>query len=175
MSQIRPLAICIFRDGDRILVGEGYDPVKRETFYRPLGGGIEFGERAGQTIQREVREEIGAEVVSLQYLFTLENIFMFNGETGHEIVMVYDGQLVDEALYAQEMIEGREFDGFRQAPLKAVWKRIEEFGPLSPLYPRWFAGTPEMKLPAKWREVFGLEARETIVDSTECIANRRAE
>jgi len=42
-NQIRPLAIYLFRDGDRILVGEGNDPVKRETFYRPLGGGIEFG------------------------------------------------------------------------------------------------------------------------------------
>ena len=104
MSQIRPLAICIFRNGNRILVGEGYDPIKRETFYRPLGGGIEFGERAEETIRREGREEIGAEVVSLQYLFTLENIFTFNGEPGHEIVMIYDGRLVNEALYAQETI-----------------------------------------------------------------------
>jgi hypothetical protein len=38
MSQIRPLAICIFRDGDRILVGLGFDPTKQEQFYRPLGG-----------------------------------------------------------------------------------------------------------------------------------------
>jgi 8-oxo-dGTP pyrophosphatase MutT (NUDIX family) len=134
-NQIRPLAICIFRNSDRILVGEGYDPVKRETFYRPLGGGIEFGERAEETIRRELREEIGAEVASVQYLFTLENIFTFDGKAGHEIVMVYDGRLVDEAYYAQAMIEGQEFDGFRQAPLKAVWMRIEEFGLGAPLYP----------------------------------------
>ena len=135
MSQIRPLAICIFRNGDQILVGEGYDPVKREMFYRPLGGGIEFGERAEAAIQREIREEIGAEVESLQYLFTLENIFTFNGEAGHEIVMVFDGKLAGEEWYARDGIEGREFDGFRQAPLKAVWKRIEEFGAGAPLYP----------------------------------------
>jgi len=135
MSQIRPLAICLFRNRDRILVGEGYDPVKRETFYRPLGGGIEFGERAEAAVRREVREEIGAEAASLQYLFTLENIFTFNGETGHEIVMVFDGRLLDESFYAREIIEGREFDGFRQAPLKAVWMRIGEFGPRAPLYP----------------------------------------
>ena len=135
MNQIRPLAICLFRDGDRILVGEGYDPVKQEQFYRPLGGGIEFGERAEETVRREVREEIGAEVASLRYLFTLENIFTFNGEPGHEIVMVYDGRLVDEKLHEQKIIEGREFDSFRQAPLKAVWKKIEEFGPQVLLYP----------------------------------------
>jgi 8-oxo-dGTP pyrophosphatase MutT (NUDIX family) len=134
-NQIRPLAICLFRDGDRILVGEGYDPVKREQFYRPLGGGIEFGERAEATVRREVREEIEAEVTSLQYLFTLENIFNFNGEAGHEIVMVFDGRLADEMRYRQEVIEGKEFDRFRQAPLKAVWKRIDEFTSQTPLYP----------------------------------------
>ena len=135
MPNIRPLAICLFRDGDRILVAEGYDPVKRETFYRPLGGGIEFGERAEQTVRRELREELSAEVVNLTYLFTLENIFTFNGADGHEIILVYDGQLNDTSLYAQDVLEGNEFDGFRQAPFRAVWKHIHEFGPAAPLYP----------------------------------------
>ena len=54
---------------------------------------------------------------------------------GHEIVMIFDGRLADERLYEQEIIEGQEFDGFRQAPLKAVWKKIDEFGTQSPLYP----------------------------------------
>ncbi len=135
MNQIRPLAICIFRDGDRILVSEGYDPRKQEQFYRPLGGGIEFGEPAEETVRRELREEIGAEVESLRYLFTLENIFTFNGDMGHEIVMVFDGRLADETLYAQAEIIGREFDGFRHAPLRAVWMRLKEFGPQAPLYP----------------------------------------
>jgi ADP-ribose pyrophosphatase YjhB (NUDIX family) len=127
-EQIRPLAICIFRQGDRLLVGEGYDPLKREQFYRPLGGGIEFGERGQETIQRELMEEIQAEVEDIRYLFTLENIFTFNGERGHEIILIYDGRLKDATLYAQEVIEGAEFDGFRNAPLKAVWKRLDEFG-----------------------------------------------
>ena len=53
---IRPLAICLFSRGDQILVAEGFDPVKDETFYRPLGGAIEFGERAVQTLARELSE-----------------------------------------------------------------------------------------------------------------------
>ena len=134
-NQIRPLAICIFRDGDRILVGEGYDPVKRETFYRPLGGGIEFGERAEEALRREIREEIGAEIESVEYLFTLENIFTFNGEMGHEIVMIFDARLADENLYAQETIAGTEFDGTQNFPFKALWKRLDEFGTEAPLYP----------------------------------------
>ena len=126
-EQIRPLAICLFRRGQRILVAEWYDPLKREQFYRPLGGGIEFGERGDETVQRELMEEIQAEVEDIHYLFTLENIFTFNGRRGHEIVMVYDGRLKDAALYAREVIEGAEFDPFRNAPLKAVWKRLDEF------------------------------------------------
>jgi ADP-ribose pyrophosphatase YjhB (NUDIX family) len=134
-NQIRPLAICLFRNNDRILVGEGNDPVKRETFYRPLGGGIEFGERAEDALRRELREEIGAEVESIRYLFTLENIFTFNGEMGHEIVMVFDARFTDAALYAQETIAGTEFDGVQNFPFKALWKNLDEFGADAPLYP----------------------------------------
>ena len=125
MNQIRPLAICVFRHNDHILVAEGYDPIKGETFYRPLGGGIEFGERSEDTIRREVREEIGAEVGRLKYLGTLENIFAFNGFPGHEIVAVYDGELVEAGLYDQAMILGKEVD--IEESFNAMWKHLEEF------------------------------------------------
>jgi 8-oxo-dGTP pyrophosphatase MutT (NUDIX family) len=134
MNRIRPLAICVFRHGDRILVAEGYDLIKQETFYRPLGGGIEFGEFSEQTIHRELFEEIGTEVCELKYLGTLENIFVFNGMAGHEIVQVYDGTLKDAGLYEQAMILGREVD--IDETFRAVWKHVNEFGPgKSILYP----------------------------------------
>ena len=41
---IRPIAICVLRRHDEILVIEGRDESRDLTFYRPLGGGIEFGE-----------------------------------------------------------------------------------------------------------------------------------
>ena len=125
MNRIRPLAICLFRHKDCILVAEGYDPVKKEYFYRPLGGGIEFGEYSEQTIQRELLEEIGAEVSELKYLGTLENLFVFNGTPGHEIVQVYDGSLRDIGLYEQTVIMGSEVD--INDTFRAMWKRIDEF------------------------------------------------
>jgi 8-oxo-dGTP pyrophosphatase MutT (NUDIX family) len=127
MNQIRPLAICLFRDKDRILVAEGYDPVKGQTFYRPLGGGIEFGERSQETICRELMEEIGVELKqdTLKYLGTLENIFIFNGTPGHEIVLVYDGALEDSGLYDQATILGKEANG---EEIRAMWKNLDEFG-----------------------------------------------
>ncbi|MGH2403262.1 MAG: NUDIX domain-containing protein [bacterium] len=79
-NTIRPLAICVFRDGENILVAEGTDDIKGETFYRPLGGAIEFGEYARDTLVREMREEIGAEITDLRYLGALENVFTYMGD-----------------------------------------------------------------------------------------------
>lgn len=53
---IQPLVICIFQKDDSILVAEGYDPVKKDYFYRPIGGGIEYGEKSSDALIREVDE-----------------------------------------------------------------------------------------------------------------------
>jgi 8-oxo-dGTP pyrophosphatase MutT (NUDIX family) len=134
-GKIRPLAICIFRRGDRIFAAEGYDEVKGQTFYRPLGGKIEFGEHSAQTIVRELREEIGAEATALRYLGTLENIFTYNGQPGHEIVLVYDGAFVDPAMYKVDALEGREDDG--DLLFIARWMPLDAFrgDDAPPLYP----------------------------------------
>jgi 8-oxo-dGTP pyrophosphatase MutT (NUDIX family) len=100
--------------------------VKDETFFRPLGGGIEFGERGKETVCRELMEEINVEVdqEGLLYLGALENIFMFNGSAGHEIVLVYDGALKESRLYEQETIIGKEANG---EEIRATWKGLNEF------------------------------------------------
>ena len=127
MPHIRPLAICLFRHNGKILVSEERDPTKNETFYRPLGGGIEFGEHSEEAIHREIMEEIGAEVKDLVYLGTLENIYVFDGEPGHEIVQVYDGALTEVGLYEQAVISGYEAEV--NLPMKVLWKSLDEFGP----------------------------------------------
>ena len=131
-EKIRPIAICVCRDGERILVAEGHDSKKGETFYRRLGGTIEFGERGEEAVQREFREEIAADLVEVRYVGMLENIFTYEGRRGHEIVLVYDGRLTDASLYENEVIEGDEM-GER---FKAVWIRLDEFGEgKPPVYP----------------------------------------
>ncbi len=127
MQHIRPIAICVFLKNNKILVAEGYDPVKDQYFYRPLGGGIEFGENSADTICREMLEEIHVEVdrESLKYLGAVENIFHFNGTAGHEIVLIYDGALKESALYEQAVITGKEANG---EDIRAVWKALVEFG-----------------------------------------------
>lgn len=136
-GKVRPIAICVFRRSGRILVAEGYDEIKRQVFYRPLGGKIEFGERGEETILRELREELNLETIHLRYLGTFENIFTYNGKMGHEIVLVYDGEFVDSQVYNQEQITGREEEGI---PIKAIWKSLDDFYAVpdsieEPLYP----------------------------------------
>ena len=125
MNQIRPVALCVFRNNDRILVCEGFEKLKNETFYSPLGGGIEFCEKAEDTVRREFMEELNVEVGEVRYLGTLENIFTFNGNSYHEVVLIHDGALVDSGLYEQAVIVGKEANG---DTIRAMWKSVEEFG-----------------------------------------------
>jgi 8-oxo-dGTP pyrophosphatase MutT (NUDIX family) len=131
-GQIRPIAICVFRRDDKLLVGEHYDTVKKETFYRPLGGAIEFGERGPECVVREIREEIGAEIKELNYIETIENIFVCGGRPGHEIVLVYEARLVDSHLYEVESVRCKE----NGDEFVAVWKPMRTFRDReAPLYP----------------------------------------
>lgn len=130
---IRVISICIVRREDQILVFEGYDHVKDQTFFRPLGGGIEFGESSLEALKREFREEIGAELKNLRYLATLENIFEVYGTPGHEVIFVYAGELAEPTLYEKEIIIGFEDNGDR---FKALWRSLDTFrSGRYPLYP----------------------------------------
>jgi len=131
-QHIRPLALCIFSCGGRILVNEGRDPVKCQNYCRPLGGGIDFGEPSGLALAREIREELGAEVTNLRILGMLENIFTYLGNSGHEIIQVYDGEFVDRTLYQRPFLPGAESDG---TPFRAFWRARSHFSATLPLFP----------------------------------------
>lgn len=130
---IRAKAICIFRDGRRILVRDAFDPTKNELFYCPPGGGIEFGESSEEALRREIREELGTEIENPRLLGVLENIFIFNGEKGHEIVFIYDAQLVKRSLYDVDQFKGCESNS---ETFNAIWLDIDSIGPQTPpVYP----------------------------------------
>ncbi|MEZ4868818.1 MAG: NUDIX hydrolase [Caldilineaceae bacterium] len=131
-SFIRVVAICVFRQDDRILVFEGFDERKNSYFYRPLGGGVEAGETSEVAVCREIREEVGAEVTDLRLLGVIENIFTVNGRAGHEIVFVYDGRFVEQHLYTQESFMIYEDNG---ASLRASWRALDSFNDYHRLVP----------------------------------------
>ena len=79
-----------------------------------------------------MREEIGAELLDIRYLGTVENIHEYLGRPGHEIVRLYEARLADLSFYEREIIEGAEEDG---EPLHCMWKQIADFECGVPLYP----------------------------------------
>jgi 8-oxo-dGTP pyrophosphatase MutT (NUDIX family) len=108
-SYIRALALVLFRrDDGAILVAPGFDKVKQQRFYRPLGGGIEFGERAEDAGRREIREELSAAIDDLKLLGIFENIFTYLGQPGHELVWLYEARFTDPAFYATDALSADE-------------------------------------------------------------------
>lgn len=122
-GEIRVLALGLVQDGDRVFISEGYDPVKQQTFYRAMGGGVDFGETSHDALQREFQEEIQAELANIRYLGCLENLFVFNGRQGHEILFVYQCDFVDPKFYQLEQLVFAE--GKREKT--ALWVEISRF------------------------------------------------
>jgi 8-oxo-dGTP pyrophosphatase MutT (NUDIX family) len=123
--------IGVIRRGDELLVFEGHDRSKDETFYRPLGGGIEFGEAAVDALAREFREEIGTELVGVRYLETIENIYVYDGHPGHEVVRVYEARLATPSLYERDSWDFQIED---DSTCRVLWKHLDDFAN-APLYP----------------------------------------
>lgn len=122
-SEIRVLALGLIKKGDRTFISQGYDPVKQQTFYRAMGGGVDFGETSFEALQREFQEEIQAELTNIHYLGCIENLFTFNGKQGHEILQIYQCDFVDPKFYQLENLVFAE--GERQKT--ALWVEISRF------------------------------------------------
>jgi 8-oxo-dGTP pyrophosphatase MutT (NUDIX family) len=127
--RLRIQALALVRRGDQILVEKGRDEVKDETFYRLLGGTVEFGERGAETLRRELQEELGAEADVGRLVATIENLFTYDGRSVHEIGLVYECSLRDEHFYSLDEWDAREEapDGVRPHPVS--WRAIDSFGP----------------------------------------------
>jgi len=122
-GEIRILALGIIRDGKRIFISEGYDPAKQQTFYRAMGGGVEFGETSQEALRREFWEEIQADLTNIRYLGCLENLFTYNGQPGHELLQLYQCDFADPRFYQLEKLIFNE----GQREKTALWVDIERF------------------------------------------------
>src|ERR1700728_4194375 len=101
------------RDG-ALLVSQSADG----SFQRPLGGHVEFGEYAMDTIHREFGEEIGQRLTGVRRL----------GGTEHEVVLIFSAASADPAAYdiEEQVIADKTQD-------RVIWRAPGTVSP--PLYP----------------------------------------
>jgi len=129
-TQIIKAMALIQRPSDgALLVSEHTDPALA-PFHRPLGGHVEFGEYALDTVHREFLEEIGQRLTDVRLLGVLENIFQWDGATQHEIVFMFAGALADPAAY--EITEQYILDEV-DTPTRVIWRPPGAASP--PVYP----------------------------------------
>jgi len=116
------------RDG-ALLVSEDINPLG-DPFHRPLGGHVEFGEYALDTVHREFQEEIGQRLAGVRLLGVLENIFQWEGALQHEVVFMFTASFADMAAY--EIPQQRILDD-ADGRACVIWRPPHTAGP--PLYP----------------------------------------
>ncbi len=120
------------RDG-ALLVSEHADP-RGHPFHRPLGGHVEFGEYALDTIHREFQEEIGQRLTGVRLLGVLENIFQWDEALQHEVVFMFTASFTDMAAY--EILQQRILDD-ADGGTRVIWRTRDT--PSPPLYPHGLA------------------------------------
>ena len=120
-KEIRPIALGIAIKNNKLLVGEGFDKVKNQTFYRCLGGGIEFLEKSSDALKREFKEEIGADITVKDFLGISENIFTYQGKNAHELILFYSIEISDNNYKEEYHIADEDDSGI------AKWINIDEF------------------------------------------------
>jgi ADP-ribose pyrophosphatase YjhB (NUDIX family) len=126
-KRVRALGLALIRRGDEILAEEGWDGVKNERFFRLLGGEIEFGERGAETVRRELREELGADSDVSRQLGTVETVFTYEGEPGHDIALIYECSLLDDRVYSLDEWDANETTEAGLVTHKLAWKQLESF------------------------------------------------
>jgi len=117
-----------------VLVSEMVDDL-HGTFYRPPGGGIEFGEHSREAVVRELREEFALAIDrdDLTLLGVAENAFEFRGDAHHEICFIYEAVVERDVL---DPLDGTSVGDL--APPDVEVARVvdrRELLELEPLYP----------------------------------------
>lgn len=116
-------AMCLFKNGDTYLFSRHTKPSTKETFFRPLGGSMEFQESSEETIRREIQEELGSDLRNIEFVDVLENFFEYKGKSHHEIIFIFKAELINQALYQTNPISFQEAD---LAEYQAEWLTLDD-------------------------------------------------
>ena len=132
-KNIQCVAHGLVLKGTKILVYKVEDKVKKKSFYRLIGGHIEFGESASNALKREFKEEIDEEIEIIQKIKVFENIFTYKGKDQHEFVSLFEVKFLNKNPYNKNIIIGQEGP---HRTFEAKWIDISDFDDIQKvLYP----------------------------------------
>jgi ADP-ribose pyrophosphatase YjhB (NUDIX family) len=135
---VRVIALGVVVQHDHLLVGPVLERDGAVAGYRPLGGGVEFGERAADAVVREFREETGRAVAVVELIEVSENLFTYEGRPGHEIVFLFHVRFAPGDEPADLDLVGYVEPG--EPPRDAIWLPLAEvLGGMHTVYPAGFA------------------------------------
>lgn len=91
--------------------------VKGSYYFFP-GGHVEFDEMAEGALRRELKEEIGTEPDSMQFIGAVENIFEEGGRKHHELNLVFEAEAEKDQMH------------FPEDHIEFEWRPVAEFSKL---------------------------------------------
>ena len=125
----RVVVIGVLRDdAGRLLTSTFRDGVSGAVLHRPPGGGVHFGERLADALERELVEELGQPVTIGDRLGVFEDLFTHEDAPGHEIVFAYAAEFQDRGLHGSDDLTLID-DGLR---MPVGWHPVESFAPAGP-------------------------------------------
>lgn len=96
-------------------------------YYALIGGRVKIGENSADTVEREIREELGKNIEITGYIATIENFFEMEGSKYHEILFVHKIEFTNaedkNIEYTMKNIEGKDYLQYEWIDLN----RIDEY------------------------------------------------
>ena len=121
-AHIQPVALCVFRRDDTILVKEQYDSVRKETYFQPIGGKLRHGEYSWESIRRAIKTEFGEDIKNLSFIGPMEEVSPPGKANGHEIVFMFEGEFSNQHPYLKKRLSGMD-----TADGEAIWVPLQQF------------------------------------------------
>jgi len=88
MKKIYPVAIGVIKKDNKYLLTKRQSPKKEWNKWQFPGGGVEFGEKLDECLKRELKEEVGVEVIVDIFLPQVFEIFRLK-DNFHALFFVY--------------------------------------------------------------------------------------
>jgi ADP-ribose pyrophosphatase YjhB (NUDIX family) len=121
-NTIRVKTLAWIEHDNFLFVVKMHDSDKADDYYRPPGGSVEFGETTSEALHREMKEEMNTTITIKGSPLIIENLFMCDGEMGHEIDYLYPAHFNDERYYEMKSFDLIEANG---ETFQASWISLE--------------------------------------------------